>query len=201
MTYPEIDFAALRTLIEESPTPIGLYAGREMRILFANKAMVIDTWGKTPDVIGKLLNDALPELEGQPFYQLLDDVYTTGKAYQATEDLVKLVVDGKLQSYYYNFTYKPLFDNDGKVWGILNTATNITDLVLARKRADEAEAQLKFSLNAAEIGAWNLDLTSKLVSWDFKAQELFGFSKEDAVAYDDVLKCIHPTTVQRSTRR
>jgi PAS domain S-box-containing protein len=186
------DVAALRALIEESPTPIALYTGRDMRIHLANKAMAINTWGKDPSVVGKTLRDALPELNGQPFHQLLDDVFNTGVAYEATEDLVKLVVDGRLQNYYYNFTYKPLFDNQGLVWGILNTATNVTDLVLARKRADEAEDQLAFSLTAAEIGTWNLDLISRLVIWDGRTQELFGFSKDDIVPYDDVLKCIHP---------
>ena len=192
MNYPDIDFAALRALIEESPTPIGLYAGREMRILFANKAMISDAWGKQPDVIGKLLTEALPELDGQPFHQILDSVYTTGEAYQATEDLVKLVVNGHLQSFYYNFTYKPLLDQDGKAWGILNTATNVTDLVLARKRADDAEAQLNFSLNAAEIGTWDMHIPTQLITWSVRTKELYGFSEEDTVLYNDVLKHIHP---------
>jgi PAS domain S-box-containing protein len=186
------DVAVLRDLIEESPTPIALYTGRGMRIHIANKAMVYHTWGKDASVIGETLRDALPELDGQPFHQLLDDVFTTGIPYEATEDLVKLVVNGVLQTYYYNFTYKPLFDNEGKVWGILNTATNVTDLVLARKRADEAEAQLAFSLTAAEIGTWDLDLISRLITLDSRTQEFFGFQKDDIVPYEDALKCIHP---------
>jgi PAS domain S-box-containing protein len=192
MSYPEIDFTALRALIEESPTPIGLYAGPEMRVLFANKAMAVDTWGKDLNTIGKTLTEALPELEGQPFHQILDNVYNTGKTYRATEDLVKLVVNGQLQAFYYNFTYKPLINNEGKVWGILNTATNVTDLVMARKRADEAESQLSFSLDAAEIGTWDLDISTQTVSWSARTQELYGFAKEDTVTYDDVLKHIHP---------
>ncbi|WP_345948311.1 PAS domain S-box protein [Mucilaginibacter sp. PAMB04274] len=186
------DIAALRALIEESPTPIGLYTGPEMRIHFANKAMIVGTWGKDASVIGKTLHEALPELDGQPFHQLLQDVYSSGTTYEAKEDLVKLVVDGVLQDYFYNFTYKPLFDKDGVVWAILNTATNVTDLVLARKRADEAEQQLAFSLTAAGIGTWDLNLQHQLVTWDDRVKQLFGFSKDDVVAYDEVLNCMHP---------
>ena len=192
MEFVENDVAALRALIEESPTPIGLYTGPQMRIHIANKAMIVNTWGKNSSVIGKTLHEALPELDGQPFHQLLADVYNTGIAYEATEDLVKLVIDGKLQNYYYNFTYKPLFNKEGQVWGILNTATNVTDLVLARKRADDAEEQLAFSLTAAEIGTWNLNLINKLITWDNRTKELFGFSKDDIVPYEDALKCMHP---------
>jgi PAS domain S-box-containing protein len=192
MDYAENDVVALRALIEESPTPIGLYVCPDMRIHIANKAMIVDTWGKDPSVIGKTLHEALPELGGQPFHQLLQDVCNTGVAYEATEDLVQLVVDGVLQNFFYNFTYKPLLTTEGKVWGILNTATNVTDLVLARKRADYAEATLAFSLSAAEIGTWDLNLINKVVTWDGRTKEFFGFSKDDTVPYEDVLKRVHP---------
>jgi PAS domain S-box-containing protein len=188
----ENDIPALRAIIEESPTPIGLYVGPEMRVQYANKAMITNTWGKEPSVIGKTLHEALPELEGQPFHDLLKKVYETGIAYEATEDLVKLEVNGLLQDYYYNFTYKPLFDAAGKVWGILNTATNVTDLVIARKRADEVEQQLAFSLTAAGIGTWDLDIREQLVTWDERVKEMYGFHRNDVVSYTDVLKYMHP---------
>ncbi|WP_158824767.1 PAS domain S-box protein [Mucilaginibacter lacusdianchii] len=190
--YLDTDAGVLRALIEESPTPMGLYTGLEMRIYMANKAMYKNTWGKSELVIGKTVREALPELEGQPFHQLLHDVYTTGVAYEATEDLVKIVVDGVLQDFYYNFTYKPLKGTDGQVWGILNTATDVTALVLARRRADEAEEHLEYALQAANVGTWNLDITNNKVTWDNRTKQLYGFSKDDKVAYDQVLKYIHP---------
>lgn len=191
MDYLDKDVAALRAVIEESPTPTAIYTGLEMRISMANKAM-IKTWGKQASVVGKTIPQALPELDNQPFFQILTNVYTTGITYEATEDLAQLVINGKLQNCYFNFTYKPLLNNEGRVWAVLNTATDVTELVLARQRIKEAEAQLAFSLNAAEIGTWDLNLTNNLVSWDARTKELFGFPKDDAVFYHDVLKYMHP---------
>ncbi|QJD97048.1 PAS domain S-box protein [Mucilaginibacter robiniae] len=186
------DAAAFRILIEESLTPIALYAGREMHIQIANKAMIYDTWGKDTSVIGKTLQQALPELDNQPFHQLLDDVFTTGQAYHATEDLVKMEIDGQLQNFYYNFTYQPLLNAESEVWGILNTATNVTDLVLARRRADEAEENLNFALTAAGVGTWNLDIQQQLISWDANTRSYHGFQQKANISYSAVLKSIHP---------
>ena len=192
MNYAENDVAALSALIEESPTPIALYEGAEMRIRLANKAMIYNAWGKDASVIGQTLHQALPELDGQPFHQILQNVYNSGVAYEATEDMVSMLIDGKLQDNYYSFTYKPLFTGQGKVWAILNTATNVTDLVMARKRADMVEEQLNFSLQAAGIGTWDLNLDTQHVSWNAKTKELYGFYKDDIVNYEDVLKYMHP---------
>lgn len=180
-----------RTIIEESPLPVGLYVGREMVISVVNDT-ILQTWGKDRSVIGKTYREALPELEGQPFYQLLDEVYTTGVPYQAKEDVCYLMVDGELKRFYFNFTFKPLKHADGKIWGILNTATDVTDLVVMRKRLEEAEARTHFALDAAEMGTWDLDLMNNIVTWDDRCKELFGFSKEDLVRYEEVLTYMHP---------
>src|SRR5690606_30814667 len=93
-----------RNLMEISDYSTAIYRGSDLVIEFANKQM-IKTWGKDLSVIGKKLEDALPELAGQPFVQILHDVYNTGRSYVAKEDRVDLVVDGVLQTFYYNFSY------------------------------------------------------------------------------------------------
>jgi PAS domain S-box-containing protein len=185
----EIDI--LRILIQEIPDPIGLYVGREMRIRVANKA-IHKTWGKTETVIGKTFREALPELDGQNFYQLLDDVYTTGIAYEAKQQRIDLLIDGEFKIHYFDFIYKPLKHADGTVWGILNTAKDLTEVVLAQKRADEADARRQFTLEAAGIGNWDLNIITNEVWWDDRCKELYGFNKHYNVLYDEVLRYMHP---------
>jgi PAS domain S-box-containing protein len=190
------DFAAyseniFRTLIEESPLPVGLYVGPQMVVRVVNNT-ILKIWGKDASVIGKTYREALPELEGQPFYKLLDDVYTSGIAYTGKEDICYLVNDGILKMYYFNFTFKPLKTPEGKVWGILNTAADVTDLVLTRKQLEEAEDRNHFALAAAEMGTWDLDLIHNSVKWDARCKELFGFAKNETPSYEDVLSYMHP---------
>lgn len=125
-----------RNLIIEAPMATALYKGREMRIEIANEAM-LNLWGKDESVIGKELKHALPELEGQPFLDLLDQVFLSGKAYHTEQQRAELVKDGKLQSFWFNFTYKPLLDDKGEVYAILNMAVDISTQVHLQKQKDE----------------------------------------------------------------
>ncbi len=130
--------------------PIALYVGSEMQIKVANKA-ILKAWGKGKEVIGKNLADALPELKGQPFLEILKNVFETGKSYQANEDRVELLTDGTLKPYYFDFVYKPLKDDNGKVWGILNNATDVTALVNAKLNIKESETRFRRLITEAPV--------------------------------------------------
>ncbi|WDF55683.1 PAS domain S-box protein [Mucilaginibacter sp. KACC 22063] len=183
------EIEALRSLIEETPDPVGLYVGREMRIQLANKA-IKQTWGKW-DVVGKTFREVLPELDEQGFYKLLDQVYTTGELYEAKQQEVVLTIDGVPKLFYFDFAYTPLKKADGTVWAVLNTAKDLTELVLARQRLSEAEARTRFVLDSVGIGSWDLDVVNRLVWWDDRCRELFGLTNTDIIPYEEVFKFIH----------
>ncbi|MXN90458.1 PAS domain-containing protein [Flavobacterium sp. Sd200] len=129
----------LNTIIHQAPVAISLYVGRDMIIGLANDVM-LSFWGKSRSIIGSKLEDAVPELEGQPFLQILDDVYTTGKTYQVTETPAMLALNGVLDTYYFDFTYKPLFDERGKVYAIMNVAVDVTQKVHSKGLLQESES-------------------------------------------------------------
>lgn len=134
-----------RNLVLNAEVATAIYMGEDMVIQLANDAM-IRLWGKDVSVIGQRLEVALPELEGQPFMQLLRRVYSTGETYRAPEDRADLVVDGKLQSFYFNFTYKALHNEDGKVYAVLNMAVDVTEQVRARIKLAESEERLRLAV-------------------------------------------------------
>lgn len=140
-----------RNLVQEAPVATAIYTGEEMRIQWANDAM-IKLWGKDKSVIGKTVREALPELEGQPFHGLLQQVYTTGEMYQAAEDQGELVVDGKRKTFFFNFSYKPLRNAEGQVYGILNMAIDVTDQVKTKRRLQESEKNFRNLIMQAPVG-------------------------------------------------
>lgn len=138
------------TLIEESPMPIALYIGENMVIQVANRA-ILKAWGRDASVIGQELALALPELKDQPFLDILNQVRTTGVAYEAKEDKVLLLNNNVLQTFYFDFIYKPLKDTDGNVWGILNNATDVTELVNAKFKVEQSEALFRQMIYDAPV--------------------------------------------------
>jgi len=131
-----------RSLVEEAPVATCLFVGKNHTVEVANNKM-IGYWGKNKSIFGKPVLQAIPELEGQPFIDLLDRVYSTGITYEAKSAPADLVVDGKLGTYYFDYTYKPLRNSNGEVYGIMNMAHDVTSEVHARRSLETSEAKLR----------------------------------------------------------
>jgi PAS domain S-box-containing protein len=168
--------ARFRSLVAEAPVAMAVYADRNLVIEMANDAM-IHLWGKTPAVIGMELAEALPELEGQPFIGLLEEVFMTGIPYQTTEQQADLVVEGRLQSFWFTFTYQPLTNEQGQVYAILNVALDVTHQRRSRQKIEEAESTLRDAIELAELSTWNMDVKTGLFSYSERFMQWLGFSE------------------------
>ena len=178
-----------RMLIEESPVATAFFTGRELKLQYANDIM-IGYWGKGPDVIGRELAVILPELKGQPFLQILDDVYTTGVAYIGNQEKAVLLVDGKMQEFYYSYTYKALKNNEGEIYGIHHVAIDVTSEVLAKKALEESKDQLQFAIEATELGTFDYDPVTNKFSANDRLKNWFGLKPENEIALTDAINAI-----------
>lgn len=164
-------------LIEEAPFATAVYKGRNLIIDIANDAM-IRLWGKDCSVIGQQLALALPELEGQPFLHLLDRVFTSGESHHEKEARADLVVDGVLSTFYFNYTYKPLRDERGQIYAILNMAVDVTAQVLARRRLEESELfahSIIYNSPVAKVVLSGVDLRISMINENLL--QIFGRDK------------------------
>lgn len=139
----------LISVLKKSPDPTAIYDTPDLNIAFINDVM-LEIWGQTDRIIGMDLAVAVPEFEQQNFVGLLKEVWRTGELYQATEVLVDIRIDGEIQSFYFDFEYRPIKDSEGNTVAIINTATNVDARVDARQvvaerqeREDRLIAELK----------------------------------------------------------
>jgi PAS domain S-box-containing protein len=137
-----------RSLITHAPVATCLFVGENMVIEIANEIM-IEYWGKDRSVIGKPLMEAVPELEGQPFTTILKDMYRTGIAHEAKNAPARLKVDGVLSTFYFDFTYKPLFDREGNVYGIINMAIDVTSHAIYLKELQASQERFRSIIASA----------------------------------------------------
>jgi PAS domain S-box-containing protein len=170
-----------RLLIEEAPFATALYTGPELIIDTVNDAMLL-LWDKPASVVGKTFEQALPELDGQPFTDLLKNVYRTGVEYVAKAQSADIMIKGKMQRGWYNFNYKPIRNEAGDVYAIVHMAVEVTEQVLAGKRLEESEANLRTMVLAAPVGICVVDastLVSEIVNDSFA--EIAGRPQESIV--------------------
>lgn len=184
-----------RVLFENIPGATAIYRGPEMEIVMANESM-IGFWGKDTAVIGKTLLEAVPELDGQPFITLLKNVYHTGETCSAKAAAAALEVDGTLQTFYFDFTYRALKDSDGNIEGVIHSATDVTELVLAQQKIGESEERLNFSLQSARVGTWNFDMECDYLVLDALGRKMFGLEGEGILSFEQTLENVHPDDVR-----
>lgn len=175
----------LKNLIADAPIAISLLSGRGMIVETAN-AKILEIWGKGYDVIGKPIIEAIPELVGQPFLQLLDNVYTSGLPYYGNE--AKALLEN--QDVYVNFVYQPIKDEAGVTSNILITATDVTEQVLARRKVEQAQERLKMAVDAADMGTYAINAETLAFDASARLKELFGFLPNEEISYDDCLQQI-----------
>ncbi|GGF29517.1 PAS domain-containing protein [Flavobacterium limi] len=140
----------IRTFIDSAPFPIGVYKGPEMKIAFANTA-IIEAWGKGPDVIGKSFKNLMPELENQGVFKNLDTAFAYAEPIHTKNELINVIVDCEKKSSYFNYSLIPLIDNTGNVYGVMNTAADVTELNLAKIKVEKSEQNLKNTILQAPV--------------------------------------------------
>ena len=181
MSYNKESEQSIRTLIENAPFPIGVFTGNEMRITLANKS-ITDTWGKGDDVVGKLYSDILPELENQQIFNQIREVYTTGIPFHAKNQKVHLFKDGVLKRYYFNYNFTPLFDSSNQVYGVMNTAAEVTELNEAKEKVDAALKEIelfKFMADTAADPFILMDEQGNFLYLNNKALQKWGYTYEE----------------------
>lgn len=144
----------LLKILQQSGDPTAMYTGPEFTIQFANNA-ILAIWGKDESVIGHRFENALPEMKGQPFADLLKQVWESKEIYEANEMPATLDIHGEPITSYFNFTFKPILNKEGDIYCILHTAKDVTELIRTRDAVlekERKEEEIKKELRASNEG-------------------------------------------------
>lgn len=127
----------LRDLFTHAPAFICVLRGRDHVFELAN-AHYLTLVGRTDAIIGRPVREALPEIEGQGYFELLDRVYATGEPFLGSEMKVSLATaEGPLRDAFINFVYQPTRGPDDEIDGILFHGVDVTKETNARRQVEE----------------------------------------------------------------
>ncbi len=185
-----------RSLVEHSPVAMASLKGEHFHVDVVNDA-VLEIWGKDRSVVGLPLHTALPELEGQPFLDILKEVYESGKPFQAVEMKAKLFVNGVLTDRHLNFVYQPIQGEDGKSNAILIVATDVTDQVESREEISDMNTRLQIALDAGSLGSTEVNLETGIMQSTDQFKRNYGFSPDEDFAYSDLFEAMFPEHRER----
>jgi PAS domain S-box-containing protein len=140
----EAQQATLYHTFAQAPVAIAILEGPAHMIQFANAGMGV-LWGRpVAQLIGRPHFEALPDLGGQGFEAIFDYVYQTGQQYSLREQLVHIdrVNTGVLVPGYFNIAYQPLYDGQQRITGVIASAIEVTEQVLARQQVQDLNEEL-----------------------------------------------------------
>jgi signal transduction histidine kinase/DNA-binding response OmpR family regulator len=149
----EAERLRLRDIFTRAPAFIATLRGPDHVFEIANP-LYMKVVGEGREIVGKRVREALPEVAGQGFFELLDRVYQTGEPFIGNELRVALDHGGVLEDRYVDFVYQPVSDAAGNVTGIFVHGNDVTEQVRARRvverQAEELERANLALLNAQE---------------------------------------------------
>jgi PAS domain-containing protein len=127
----------------------------------------------TRKIQGLSIKEALPELEGQGFYELLDKVYNTGEVYLGLDVPIILGRDDAtiLETRFFNLSYQPMYDENKNIYSILVFGYEVTNQVNSRNRYLEKEKKLAKRLEV-EVKQRTLELIEKNKELEQKNHEI-----------------------------
>ena len=128
----------MRTIFREAPVGIAILTGPELRFEFANQRYAEMVGNR--QLLGRTLREAFPELAGQGTIELVEQVRVTGEPFASPAYRAALARDpgGNMEEAFFHVVVEPLREVHGRVEGVVIVATDVTELVTSRRRAEEA---------------------------------------------------------------
>ena len=86
----------------------------------------------------------------------------------------------------------PRYDANGTFAGYIGSCVDVTELLRQQKALHQFEERVALATEAAHLGVWELDLTTKQIWISDKVRELFEFPQKDEITYAEFEKRVHP---------
>jgi PAS domain S-box-containing protein len=171
----------LLSLFEQAPGFVCFMRGREFIIEMANAAC-FQLIGPR-DILGRPAREALPELEGQGYFELLEQVSARGEPFVGRGLRVRLQRErgAPLSEAFVDFVFQPIRDARGQVTGILAQGQDVTEArvqeerrVAAERKLRDSERRYRMATSATQDAIWDWDLSNDALEWNEGVEHLFG---------------------------
>jgi PAS domain S-box-containing protein len=135
------------------------------------------------DMTGLKVREALPFLEGQGYFEMLDKVFREGVIINVEESpAIFETSKGKAGPFYFNLTLMPWCDVDGKIIGVLHAAFDVTDQVKSKHRIKESEERFRLLATTIQQIVWTADAQGNMEYLSDQWETFTGVTREEGLA-------------------
>lgn len=190
----------MRQMFEQAPGFMALLDGPE-HVFDLTNAAYMQLIGHR-NVIGLPVRKALPEIEGQGFFELLDGVYSTGQPFvgRGLTAYIQRSPGAAHEQRFLDLIYQPVRDPSGKVVGIFVEGADVTEGIVAREDLRASKEQFELFAEAMPNHVWTADVDGML---DWFNSQVFEYSGLSFAALDGAgwSIMVHPDDMAAAAER
>jgi PAS domain S-box-containing protein len=179
----------LRDMLAQAPSFMAVLSGPKHVFEITNQAY-LQLIGHR-DVLGKPVREALPEVSGQGFYELLDNVYSSGEPFvgRGLQIFLQRTPGAATEERFLDFIYQPIRSAAGVVTGVFAQGHDITDQKRAEIASAKSEARFRQLAQSLPNHVWTAKPSGEL---DWFNDQVYAYSgaargELDGAAWTDLV--------------
>lgn len=195
-TWPQSLLTTL-SIILQSQFPMFLWWGNDL-IQFYNDAFrpSLGMDGRHPRALGQKAVDSWPEI-WSVIKPMIDQVMSGDQPIWSEDQLIPIFRNGKMEDVYWTFSYSAVKIEDGSIGGVLVVCSETTGKVMNLKKLQESEDQLRFAIEATELGTFDFNPATNTFKSNNRLKDWFGLPANAEVDLQVAIAAIAEPDKQR----
>lgn len=187
-----------QSAFDQAPSFMAILTGPEHRFQIVKKSYTDLVGGR--EVLHLPVREALPDLEGQGFFELLDQVYTSGEPISLKGKQAELKADaaGQQTQRFIDFIYHPLKDETGATFGVLAQGHDVTGQKIAESQLTATREKFRTMAQTMPNHVWTAGTDGGLNWLNDRLYDFTGF-KEGELYGPDWVRVVHPDDLEAAT--
>ncbi|RZK28081.1 MAG: hypothetical protein EOO63_12035, partial [Hymenobacter sp.] len=130
-------------VLQHLPAQVATYHGPDHVYQFINSRY--QQYFATQTLLGRSIREVIPEVGEQGIFALMDRVYQTGESFSdpKAEAWMDFTGTGRLEQVFLNLSFHALRDVQGRIDGLLDFSTDVTEQVQARRQLEQLNEELE----------------------------------------------------------
>ena len=179
----------LQDILLHTPIPTAVYCTDDLVISFANPAMR-NLWNKGEQVIGKKFADIIADFQKDSISEEILRVMKTGIPFQTNDQKLNILIKGVWTPLFFNYNFTPLRNEQGVIYGVVHTYTEVTKLHEAKSQMVNSDEMLTMAIEACGMGTYEIDVVTNKIKTSDNFKKLWSIDSE--ITIEALVEKLHP---------
>jgi PAS domain S-box-containing protein len=173
-------------MLQQMPGFVAMLSGPDHRFQYVNGAFTALAGSRA--VAGRPVREVFPEIEGQGFFEPLDEVFRSGVAFSARAAPVRF--SGEQDTRYIDLNFEAIRDDSGQITGVFVGGYDVTEVERSAAALRKSETLLAAIVASSDDAIISKTMDGVVTSWNAGAERLFGYCADEMIGQSIARLCV-----------